>query len=159
MICAVIRDPGERLCLFGPIYQLFDRLPYADIFGGVSAMSKTQFEKVNGFSNKYWVGAVEDDDMAARIKSSGLHITRYPPVRGQIHHAGSHQAEGQSKEVRNSLPRKEEDESGWTQLAEVQEDQGAPHFALHVGACGTQPRVTACGIKTCDCENSKEIKS
>uniref|UniRef100_A0A0A9Z9N9 Beta-1,4-N-acetylgalactosaminyltransferase n=2 Tax=Lygus hesperus TaxID=30085 RepID=A0A0A9Z9N9_LYGHE len=55
------------------------RLPYADIFGGVSAMSKTQFEKVNGFSNKYWGWGGEDDDMAARIKSSGLHITRYPP--------------------------------------------------------------------------------
>ncbi|BES92782.1 Galactosyl_T_2 [Nesidiocoris tenuis] len=55
------------------------RLPYADIFGGVSAMSKAQFEKVNGFSNKYWGWGGEDDDMAARIKASGLHITRYPP--------------------------------------------------------------------------------
>ncbi|XP_073991652.1 beta-1,4-N-acetylgalactosaminyltransferase bre-4-like isoform X2 [Rhodnius prolixus] len=54
------------------------KLPYADIFGGVSAMSRRQFEKVNGFSNMFWGWGGEDDDMAARIKSVGFHISRYP---------------------------------------------------------------------------------
>ncbi|KAL1123539.1 hypothetical protein AAG570_002616 [Ranatra chinensis] len=54
------------------------RLPYADIFGGVSAMSREHFEKVNGFSNVFWGWGGEDDDMAARIKAAGLHIVRYP---------------------------------------------------------------------------------
>lgn len=54
------------------------RLPYADIFGGVSAMSREQFRLVNGFSNVYWGWGGEDDDMANRIKAHNLHISRYP---------------------------------------------------------------------------------
>ncbi|XP_014298004.1 beta-1,4-N-acetylgalactosaminyltransferase bre-4-like [Microplitis mediator] len=55
------------------------RLPYADLFGGVSAMSRGQFRLVNGFSNMFWGWGGEDDDMANRIKAKGLHISRYPP--------------------------------------------------------------------------------
>ncbi|XP_066595089.1 beta-1,4-N-acetylgalactosaminyltransferase bre-4-like [Prorops nasuta] len=55
------------------------RLPYADLFGGVSAMSREQFRLVNGFSNVFWGWGGEDDDMANRIKARGLHISRYPP--------------------------------------------------------------------------------
>ncbi|XP_014276529.1 beta-1,4-N-acetylgalactosaminyltransferase bre-4 isoform X2 [Halyomorpha halys] len=54
------------------------RLPYPDIFGGVSAMTRAHFEAVNGFSNVFWGWGGEDDDMAARIKAAGLEITRYP---------------------------------------------------------------------------------
>jgi predicted glycosyltransferase involved in capsule biosynthesis len=57
---------------------LIFRLPYAEIFGGVSAMRREQFEKVNGFSNSFWGWGGEDDDMANRIKFHGLHISRYP---------------------------------------------------------------------------------
>ena len=48
------------------------KLPYKDIFGGVSAMSTKDFKKVNGYSNKYWGWGGEDDDMRQRIKSAGL---------------------------------------------------------------------------------------
>ncbi|RLU21172.1 hypothetical protein DMN91_005545 [Ooceraea biroi] len=54
------------------------RLPYADLFGGVSAMSREHFQLVNGFSNVFWGWGGEDDDMANRIKAHGLHISRYP---------------------------------------------------------------------------------
>ncbi|XP_015596917.1 beta-1,4-N-acetylgalactosaminyltransferase bre-4 [Cephus cinctus] len=54
------------------------RLPYADIFGGVSAMSREHFRLVNGFSNAFWGWGAEDDDMANRVKAHGLHISRYP---------------------------------------------------------------------------------
>ncbi|KAK0078864.1 hypothetical protein PV325_002020, partial [Microctonus aethiopoides] len=54
------------------------RLPYADLFGGVSAMSRDHFRLVNGFSNVYWGWGGEDDDMANRIQAKGLHISRYP---------------------------------------------------------------------------------
>jgi predicted glycosyltransferase involved in capsule biosynthesis len=54
------------------------RLPYADIFGGVSALRRDHFERVNGFSNEFWGWGGEDDDMANRIKFHKLHISRYP---------------------------------------------------------------------------------
>ncbi|KAB7499909.1 Beta-1,4-N-acetylgalactosaminyltransferase bre-4 [Armadillidium nasatum] len=54
------------------------KLPYNDIFGGVSAMTVDQFRTVNGFSNKFWGWGGEDDDMSNRIKFHGFYISRYP---------------------------------------------------------------------------------
>lgn len=55
------------------------RLPYKDIFGGVSALTKKHMETVNGFSNEFWGWGGEDDDMSNRIRHHGLKITRYSP--------------------------------------------------------------------------------
>lgn len=54
------------------------RLPYDDIFGGVSAMTVSQFKAVNGFSNLFWGWGGEDDDMANRLRLKKLFISRYP---------------------------------------------------------------------------------
>jgi len=54
------------------------RLPYDDIFGGVSAMTVDQFQMVNGFSNMFWGWGGEDDDMANRLRVKKLFISRYP---------------------------------------------------------------------------------
>ena len=59
-------------------FFLINRLPYQTIFGGVSAMTRTQFQKVNGFSNKFWGWGGEDDDMSNRIRHYGYYICRYP---------------------------------------------------------------------------------
>ena len=45
------------------------RIPYQDIFGGVEAIWKEHFEKVNGFSNKYWGWGGEDDDLHHRCQN------------------------------------------------------------------------------------------
>ena len=50
------------------------RLPYDDIFGGVSAMTVDQFRQVNGFSNMFWGWGGEDDELYKRVKSKGLNI-------------------------------------------------------------------------------------
>ncbi|XP_035226531.1 beta-1,4-N-acetylgalactosaminyltransferase bre-4-like [Stegodyphus dumicola] len=55
------------------------RLPYKDIFGGVSALTKKHMEIVNGFSNEFWGWGGEDDDMSNRIRHHGLKISRYSP--------------------------------------------------------------------------------
>ena len=34
--------------------KLHYRLPYPELFGGVSALSKDIMERVNGFSNQFW---------------------------------------------------------------------------------------------------------
>uniref|UniRef100_A0A8C5TEN5 Beta-1,4-galactosyltransferase n=1 Tax=Malurus cyaneus samueli TaxID=2593467 RepID=A0A8C5TEN5_9PASS len=44
------------------------RLPYNQYFGGVSALSKEQFTKINGFPNNYWGWGGEDDDIYNRAK-------------------------------------------------------------------------------------------
>lgn len=54
------------------------RLPYAQIFGGVSALKKEHMQRVNGFSNKYWGWGGEDDDMSYRLQHHHLKISRYP---------------------------------------------------------------------------------
>ncbi|XP_063064046.1 beta-1,4-galactosyltransferase 3 [Engraulis encrasicolus] len=55
------------------------RLPYPQYFGGVSAVTPNQYLKMNGFPNQYWGWGGEDDDIAARIRLSGMKIVR-PPV-------------------------------------------------------------------------------
>uniref|UniRef100_H2ZBZ8 Beta-1,4-galactosyltransferase n=1 Tax=Ciona savignyi TaxID=51511 RepID=H2ZBZ8_CIOSA len=53
-------------------------LPYGAIFGGVTELTKEQFEKANGYSNTFWGWGGEDDDMYNRVKFSGMEISRYP---------------------------------------------------------------------------------
>ncbi|XP_069140335.1 beta-1,4-galactosyltransferase 4-like [Argopecten irradians] len=55
------------------------KLPYSTIFGGVVAMSKEDFYKVNGFSNKFFGWGGEDDDMSKRLRTAHLNFTRYSP--------------------------------------------------------------------------------
>ncbi|CAL8262463.1 unnamed protein product [Lota lota] len=52
------------------------RLPYWQFFGGVSAMSKEQFLKINGFPNNYWGWGGEDDDIYNRLSMKGMSISR-----------------------------------------------------------------------------------
>ncbi|XP_078723708.1 beta-1,4-galactosyltransferase 2-like [Lampetra fluviatilis] len=52
------------------------QLPYNRIFGGVSGLSKAQFEKINGFPNNYWGWGGEDDDISTRVYLTGMHISR-----------------------------------------------------------------------------------
>ncbi|KFU92139.1 Beta-1,4-galactosyltransferase 1, partial [Chaetura pelagica] len=50
------------------------RLPYNQYFGGVSALSKEQFTKINGFPNNYWGWGGEDDDIYnSNFFSIGVH--------------------------------------------------------------------------------------
>lgn len=54
------------------------KIPYAGLFGGVTAFTKAQFELVNGFSNQFYGWGGEDDDMLKRIEAKNLKITRFP---------------------------------------------------------------------------------
>jgi hypothetical protein len=54
------------------------RLIYGNYFGGVSALSKEQFENVNGFSNSFYGWGGEDDDLFHRVEKKGYPVFRYP---------------------------------------------------------------------------------
>ncbi|XP_044136168.1 beta-1,4-galactosyltransferase 1 [Bufo gargarizans] len=58
-------------------------LPYNQYFGGVSALSKEQFEKINGFPNNFWGWGGEDDDIYNRIVSRGMSISRPDAITGK----------------------------------------------------------------------------
>ncbi|XP_047206033.1 beta-1,4-galactosyltransferase 1-like [Girardinichthys multiradiatus] len=58
-------------------------LPYNTIFGGVTALSREQFLKVNGFSNTFWGWGGEDDDLYQRIVFRGMSISRPDSVIGR----------------------------------------------------------------------------
>ena len=53
------------------------KLPYKELFGGVSSLSHDLMVKVNGFSNQFWGWGGEDDDMSKRLSANNLTIIRY----------------------------------------------------------------------------------
>lgn len=58
-------------------------LPYNGFFGGVSSLSKQQFEKINGFPNTYWGWGGEDDDLYNRVIIQQMSISRPDMVIGK----------------------------------------------------------------------------
>lgn len=55
------------------------RLPYQWLLGGVVALTKEQFEEVNGYSNLFFGWGGEDDDFSERLLTKGYQVTRYKP--------------------------------------------------------------------------------
>lgn len=55
------------------------KLRYKGYFGGVTALTKEQFKRVNGFPNTYWGWGGEDDDLRIRVELQGMKIVRPLP--------------------------------------------------------------------------------
>ena len=49
-------------------------------FGGVSALSTSDFIRINGFSNEYWGWGGEDDDLYRRLGYHNMTVTRPDPL-------------------------------------------------------------------------------
>ncbi|OQV17268.1 Beta-1,4-galactosyltransferase 7 [Hypsibius exemplaris] len=64
----------------GPMHlaapDLHPRYHYTKFIGGILLMTNTQFQKVDGMSNKYWGWGMEDDELAVRLKEAHLNISR-----------------------------------------------------------------------------------
>jgi len=54
------------------------RLQYKNYFGGVTAISKNQMHKINGFSNEFYGWGGEDDDIFHRIQDAKIDVHREP---------------------------------------------------------------------------------
>ncbi|NXD78644.1 B4GT4 galactosyltransferase, partial [Halcyon senegalensis] len=59
------------------------RLRYQGYFGGVTALTRDQFSKVNGFSNSYWGWGGEDDDLRIRVEMQKMTVVRPPADTGR----------------------------------------------------------------------------
>ncbi|KAM3933161.1 beta-1,4-galactosyltransferase 4 [Leptodactylus fuscus] len=55
------------------------KLRYEGYFGGVTAMTRKQFARVNGYSNNYWGWGGEDDDLRFRVEFEKMTVVRPPP--------------------------------------------------------------------------------
>lgn len=60
------------------------QLPYKDFFGGVSAMTPSQYATVNGFHNLYYGWGAEDDDLQRRIRNKKLGYDRLDENLGRL---------------------------------------------------------------------------
>lgn len=54
------------------------RLQYKKYFGGVTALSKSQVKRINGFSNEFYGWGGEDDDILHRIEDANITVFRQP---------------------------------------------------------------------------------
>jgi hypothetical protein len=63
-----------------PTHLIWHGLPIMDhynkFFGAVTMFNKADFEKTNGFSNKYWGWGYEDEELRERCGTVGLSIER-----------------------------------------------------------------------------------
>ncbi|XP_013416407.1 beta-1,4-galactosyltransferase 1 [Lingula anatina] len=59
------------------------QLPYHILVGGVLAMTRHMFKRVNGFSNQFWGWGGEDDDMWGRLVAVNTTVDRPHPTIGR----------------------------------------------------------------------------
>lgn len=59
------------------------RVPYNANFGGVCAMFRHFFERLNGFSNEFWGWGGEDDSLRRRVFAVGSVFYRISPEIGR----------------------------------------------------------------------------
>lgn len=60
------------------------KLQYKYYVGGVTAISKEVFEKINGFANTFYGWGGEDDDLHHRMKKHNISIFREPANRARF---------------------------------------------------------------------------
>lgn len=83
-------------------------LPYYTIFGGAIAMTRTQFSKINGFSNVFYGWGGEDDDMFNRVRNEGYQVCRYNSYVSRytmLSHEKETPNENRMKQLRNGPKR------------------------------------------------------
>lgn len=65
------------------------RMPFAEYLGGVTMYRRIDFEKINGYSNKFWGWGGEDNEMYDNVQKHGLPIE----YRNCYHHSIPHPRE------------------------------------------------------------------
>jgi hypothetical protein len=84
----------------GRVQQFGYSLPYANYCGGVLMATRDSFGMVNGFSNLYWGWGCEDDDILARIWSTGIVIERRSGLYRSLPHRFAPLSERRTNQLR-----------------------------------------------------------
>uniref|UniRef100_A0A8W8K2N3 Beta-1,4-galactosyltransferase n=1 Tax=Magallana gigas TaxID=29159 RepID=A0A8W8K2N3_MAGGI len=67
-------DQPKHLAIASEKWQY--KLPYTSYFGGVSALTREQYEAINGFSNEFFGWGGEDDDFYNRVAWAKMSVYR-----------------------------------------------------------------------------------
>lgn len=87
-----------------------DRWPDDDgLFGGIVLLNKSDFLKMNGFSNRFWGWGGEDDNVILRMKAANIKPKRGDGIFRELGHDGSHRFEGNPNYTNNLRLRAEAD--------------------------------------------------
>ncbi|KAI5213822.1 Beta-1,4-Galactosyltransferase 3 [Manis pentadactyla] len=87
------------------------KLPHGGYLGGVFALRPVHYLRINGFPNTHWGWDREDSDIAARLKLSGMLLSRPHLLFGRYHmleevQTPSHQQRPQSPGLRSPIHRR-----------------------------------------------------
>lgn len=94
--------PPRTTHLAGRLQQYGYKLPYPEYLGGVLLTTRTDFEKINGFSNEYWGWGSEDDDLFVRFMLADVKIDRKPGLYTCLSHKpGRRSTENAERLIRN----------------------------------------------------------
>nr|CAG4641102.1 EOG090X0AZ6 [Eulimnadia texana] len=68
--------PGQGKALHLASPKFHPRYNYTTFVGGILLLTKEDFAKLNGMSNRYWGWGLEDDEFYVRMKEGGIVVTR-----------------------------------------------------------------------------------
>jgi N-terminal domain of galactosyltransferase/N-terminal region of glycosyl transferase group 7 len=78
--------PDRPTHLATQVQQFGYRMPYPEYFGGVTLFNKTDFEKLNGYSNEFWGWGGEDDEIYKRCQQLEISIDRRKCIFRSLRH-------------------------------------------------------------------------
>ena len=62
-------------------YELHPKYDYPTFIGGILLISRANYKKVNGMSNKYWGWGLEDDEFYVRMRRANIMVERPTGIR------------------------------------------------------------------------------
>lgn len=77
------------------------KLPYTSYFGGVSALTREQYEAINGFSNSFFGWGGEDDDFYNRV--AWTHMSVYRSINDVGRYSALHHKPASANPKRNDI--------------------------------------------------------
>ena len=75
--------PASPMHMSPAIDKFEYKLSYPTLIGGIQAITKEHYLKLNGYSNSFWGWGAEDDNLYTRILETGLTLTRPDMKIGQ----------------------------------------------------------------------------